>query len=353
MSQKTNVSLAQSQTELGDAFRLLYRNYRDLGLVQHNDHGLWLTPRHMMPTTANIIVKMNDQIVAAASLFVDSSLTLPLEEHVSLAELHQSGGLCAELSAIAINQELSEKTHITIKSALYRFALAYATQYLGITHLLSQHDDSQLATAVGNFYFRKVNIGGKKINYLDLANLDNPQLLQTAKDEFNFPERKFYELSDTPWTLENFRHFFVDKTKLLFALNEKELKALQNIYDFGAFSSLFDQRRSVIGAFRSPRFRRYAMNCNASIIINDGEPIHLQIQDVSLKGMRAHCEERLSLGVSYVLRVSVGVSEQADVIAKLVWRSEKDNALGFELANGDETWKRLIAHLETKNIAAA
>lgn len=334
------LGLAKKQPELESAFKLLYRHYRDLGIIEARPEQLWLTKRHMLPTNANIVATCGGRVIAAATLFVDSPMRLPLEDILSLAELRHGPERCAELSAVALDPEAPNPHEL--KLMLYRYAVLYSSQYLGISHLLSQFADPKLE---GAGYFKKVNCDGREIFYTDLANLPSTSL--THEDCFRFPERKFYKMTDCPWDQDTFCHFFVNRTQLFAQANECELRALQNIYDFGDFAALFAQRRSVVGARQSPRYRRFSMNCQATIPGRDG-PVHLQVLDVSLQGIRAYVEEDLRLGSSYVLQISVGVLAQSEVIAKLVWKNSQDKSMGFEVSSGDGTWKQLISHLEAK-----
>jgi hypothetical protein len=230
-----------------------------------------------------------------------------------------------------------------------RYALLYCSQDLGISHLLSQHYQQCLHTNLLDVYFSQTTIGGQPCYYLDISSLENPRCLEGTEDQFEFPVRQFYEMSDSTWTLEKFKYFFVEKTSLFKQSNDNDLMALQSIYNFGAFAALFETFRPNMLAFRNPRFKRFAMNCHASVI-NKGEPCHMWIQDVSLHGLRAKCDNNLRSDEFYVLEVCVGATITAEVIAKLVWKGE-DGDFGLEVSSGDQSWQRLIKYLENKHAA--
>jgi hypothetical protein len=295
----------------------------------------------MLPTNVTIVCTFGDRVIAAATLFVDSVLKLPIEDNLSLYDLRHGPQRCAELSSIAVDPEASNSHEL--KLLLYRFAILYSSQYLGINHLISQFADPELVRE--REYFKNVNCDGKKILYTDLSNLEPHNFV--SNEQFHFPERVFYEMSDCHWNLATFKYFFIEQTDLLEQSNESELRAIQNIYDFGEFAKIFTNRRSIAGARRMPRFRRFSMNCSASIPNNAGS-IYLQILDVSLQGARAYIEDELALGTSYALQISVGVSSYAEVIAKVAWKNPAQKQIGFELSSGDPKWKQLIAHLEAK-----
>lgn len=345
MSKQLRIRLTSSTDEMEVAFSLLYRSYRDLGLIGSNPSKMWLTKWHMLPTTTTIIAMHGKEIVGATSLFIDGNFGIPIDQVVRLAELRQEAAKVGECSLYAVPNQLSPQESTSIKQALHQFVLGYCTRVLGLNHLITQHKDQDICEDKN--YFKSLVSSGYKICYLDLGNIDIEILGTNLNCDFQYPERKFFHLFDTQWTVENFRNFFIKRTNLFESLNEFDLKTLQNLYDFGPFQVIFDEKRSSFNAnFRAPKHKRFAMNCNGEILREGKGPIGLQIVDVSAGGLRAFCEKTLTIGASYVIRISIGANTQTEVIAKLSWRNATTQNLGFEIASTDKSWEDLIKHLE-------
>ena len=70
------MSIARSQSELEDAFGLVYRSYVRAGLDSPNPTGLRVTKYHFLPTTEVILARNAGVPIATASLIVDGELGL-------------------------------------------------------------------------------------------------------------------------------------------------------------------------------------------------------------------------------------------------------------------------------------
>lgn len=74
------VSLARSQAELTQAFRLLYQSYLKAGLTPENSLELRVTPYHRLPTTEVFVAKTSDQVVATMTMTADTDCGLPMQK---------------------------------------------------------------------------------------------------------------------------------------------------------------------------------------------------------------------------------------------------------------------------------
>lgn len=95
--------IAQSQDDLHQAFKLVYKSYRRAGLVDENPSEVRLTPFHLLPSTEVFITKLRDTVVSTVSLIGDGELGLPLESiygtNVSL--IRRRGLRMAEIGSLA------------------------------------------------------------------------------------------------------------------------------------------------------------------------------------------------------------------------------------------------------------
>lgn len=101
------ISIARSQDELEEAFRMVYDAYVRAGLEQPNAAGVRLTPYHLLPTTDVIIAKHEGLAIATASVILDSELGLPADSiyTTQLQTLRDQGLRLAEVGCLADRRE--------------------------------------------------------------------------------------------------------------------------------------------------------------------------------------------------------------------------------------------------------
>ncbi len=101
------MSIARSQSELEDAFGLVYRSYIRAGLDSPNPTGLRLTKYHLLPTTEVILARNAGVPIATASLIIDGEEGLPAETIYGeeINQLRQRGFRLAEVGSLADRRE--------------------------------------------------------------------------------------------------------------------------------------------------------------------------------------------------------------------------------------------------------
>ena len=105
--EQITLSIARSQSDLEDAFGLVYRSYVRAGLDSPNPTGLRVTKYHFLPTTEVILARNAGVPIATASLIVDSHLGLPAESiyRDEISRLKQRGLRLAEVGSLADRRE--------------------------------------------------------------------------------------------------------------------------------------------------------------------------------------------------------------------------------------------------------
>lgn len=101
------MSIARSQSDLEDAFGLVYRSYVRAGLDAPNPTGLRLTRYHFLPSTDVILARNAGVPIATASVIVDSELGLPAESIYGdeIKRLKAGGLRLAEVGSLADRRE--------------------------------------------------------------------------------------------------------------------------------------------------------------------------------------------------------------------------------------------------------
>lgn len=101
------MSIARSQSDLEDAFGLVYRSYVRAGLDAPNPTGLRVTKYHFLPTTEVILARNAGVPIATASLIADGELGLPAESIYGpeVKRLKERGLRLAEVGSLADRRE--------------------------------------------------------------------------------------------------------------------------------------------------------------------------------------------------------------------------------------------------------
>jgi hypothetical protein len=99
--------LADTQSEIEQAFRLVSSCYQEKGYIAQSDNRLRMQDQHFLPGAAIFVGKMADRVVATSSVFPDSVIGLPADSIFSseLATLRTQGRRIAEFGALASNFE--------------------------------------------------------------------------------------------------------------------------------------------------------------------------------------------------------------------------------------------------------
>lgn len=96
-------SIARSQADLEESFRLVHHSYVRAGLCQESESKMRLIRHHFLPSTEVVIAKHNGVIVSTATLIGDGELGLPADSMYGqeLQAMKRSGLRIAEVGCLA------------------------------------------------------------------------------------------------------------------------------------------------------------------------------------------------------------------------------------------------------------
>lgn len=112
------------------AFRLVYDNYLQAGLIDPNPDAFRVTPYHLLPTTNVFIAEAGGEVICTVTLIGDGQLGLPMESIYS-AEVNaaRSQGLyVGEVSCLAF-QQVQFKQFLAVFVQLTRLMAQHARAY--------------------------------------------------------------------------------------------------------------------------------------------------------------------------------------------------------------------------------
>jgi hypothetical protein len=145
---------------------------------------------------------------------------------------------------------------------------------------------------------------------------------------------------------ELLNYFFNVRSSVFARLNDLELRAFRNIYDFGKYMNILPKRQVAVGNSKFPKHKRFDMCCDGYLKLPDESKIHFHVLDVSAKGLKVETEASLPVNTVFMMNISIGVMRNTEVIAKAIWVKDDSNQVGLEVQSSDENWKKLITYLE-------
>lgn len=128
--------IASTREERAEAFRLVYKAYLRAGLGEPNEHGMRVTPYHMLPTTEVFVAICRQETIFTVTLINDGELGLPMETvYASEVERLRVQGLrIAEVSCLA-DRRSEFRRCFPVFLRLCRFTAQYAWR-IGLEQLL-------------------------------------------------------------------------------------------------------------------------------------------------------------------------------------------------------------------------
>ena len=361
--------LAETQTELEQAFAVLHDAYVEEGYMDPHPSGMRVTKYHALPTTSVLIAKDTriDKVVATISIVRNTALGLPLDSVFSLDDIKSSQRHFAEVSSLAIRKEYRRDPYDMLWPLLRYFYLylrnamridAYIigvnpswhdlyTGILGFTKLenFKTTQYSFVKNAPVAAYF--VNVTEQRLKFYkfyghlpDPANFDRYVFGHRLdpKQHF-FPQRRYFSVHNAVMTKALFEHFFVRKTDALSVMTDIEREIVFQYYPAGKEVQLeFAPNHSVDTVSRT--YKRFITRFQAKVKVDGGfeNDLNISVLDYSVNGMRVHADRELPEHME--LRVALGQFDSAYLTAKIRRRDEQ--IYGLEIVDSDEAWKRFI-----------
>lgn len=252
------ISIAKSQSELEQAFRLLHNSYVASGYMDPHPTGMRVLAQHTLPQTTTIVAKWDGKVIATFSLIRDNPLGLTMEKIFDLGARRAGGRRLAECSSFAIDPQYRGQRGL-ILFPLFRFVCQYARQCFGSHELVATVDRSMVDMWCALMCAEK--LADKPIPYSDVKgtpavglflNFETlesrlQQAFQNRNRNSNFydywthvpkepgsclPDRFLHGASDSIMTPELLGNFFLKNTPLRFNLNLTEIGVIVNAYPY-------------------------------------------------------------------------------------------------------------------------
>jgi hypothetical protein len=137
LEESSQYRIAENRRELSSAFHLVYRKYRDAGLIDANLYQLRVTQFHLRPETTVFVGQKDGEVVSTVSLIGDSEAGLPMDciYYDEVDAFRGRGWHVAEVSCLASNCDPSTRGFLTTFVRLNSL-MAQSARLQGIDHLL-------------------------------------------------------------------------------------------------------------------------------------------------------------------------------------------------------------------------
>jgi hypothetical protein len=369
----TVVKLAETKEELEAAFRLLHDAYVKAGLMPPHPSGLRVTPYHSLPSTSTIIAQKDGRVLGTISAIRDNPMGFPLERIFETGRLRKQGARLAEISALAIDPSCGGKRH-ELLFLLTKFIYHYCVNYFGVDHMvIAVHPkafdfyeailqfDRLEPGIVENYGF--VNGAPAAGGYLDLKKSvyryaavfgkKEPRknffrfFVQDEYPQLQFPDRRYFSISDPVMTPELLEYFFVRRTRVFEEMTPGERWVLRALYDRKKYAHVLPELKGAPPWASGEK--RFPVNCEGRIRLEgSGTTIPMQVKDVSRHGLRAWLPpEAIRFGMVLPLEVRISGFDVARVLGSPVWTDYR-GIYGFRLVSPSEPWIRFTSHLENE-----
>ncbi|HPI41837.1 MAG TPA: hypothetical protein PLJ21_13590, partial [Pseudobdellovibrionaceae bacterium] len=240
LDSKIVFKIAETQSELEGAFRLLYDAYVRVNLQKPNDSKLRVTPYHALDSTTTIVAKIDDKVIGTLSLIRWGALGIPSESLSDFLYHRQSGIQFAEVSALAIDREYKGQIFLHLLKYMYN----YCTDYFGVDELIAVIVTHKLAPIFyesilqfqplsqkvhGDYAFanyQKVIVEDLNLHMARKAYSEIYNHLPRDKNlfhffteyqcpNFKFPKRTSFLISDPVMNRDLFKYFFMERTQAI------------------------------------------------------------------------------------------------------------------------------------------
>lgn len=365
--------IATTQDEIEQGFRLLYECYIENGLMNPNNSELRITKFHLLPTSAMIVGKRGDEVVATVTHVMDSQLGLPCESHGNMEELRKQPNPIAEISALAIKKGYRRNNSILF--ALTRYLYSYSTIHCGVKYWVicinSRVEDYYRAifffTPLGGKIFKYDFVNGKSSvtlkadlnglvglfenHYKPLAPHQNLYdfYLHDDREEFEvWPEFVFKTSTLPVFNPDMLKYFFDKKVNILSGLTADEKLEVLNAYHDPVYESVLENEMASQASRRKDP--RRTVNMRGFLIFNNGllnQLVNVSILNVSLGGMLIFCEHDLPEGQELEFQIEI-IKDQTILVKSAVIARISETRFACRVEpERNAAWIQFITNIES------
>jgi len=376
-SPKIVLKLAETREELEACFRLLHDAYVDAGFMKPDPSELRATVYHALPTTSTLLCRYGDRVVGTISLIRESAMGFPMQRVFDLADIRETGGQIAEVSALAIDRKFRSASG-RILMPMLKFMYEYATRQFDTRHLViavnprhigfyeailcfhrlkqkavAHYDFVNGAPAVGAHLDLEKDLIRFKRRYSGLPPEKNLHRYFTEVElkNLHWPVKRFYTTTDPVMVPSLIDYFFNQKTQAFEHLRLRELMLLHSIYDLPEYKSVLppvpdDAPRSEM---RRRTHRRFSVVCPGEFstrLFGIRKTFPFTVFEASASGFRARATTHLPVGATGTVIVEMGANDWSVMMVTILRLGSQDKNIALIRIDEDDLgWRKFVAAL--------
>lgn len=339
---------------------ILHDAYVEGRLMKEDENHLRVTKYHALPTTAIIICKYNEKVVATVSIIAEQELPLPLESLWKINHFKSTHRVC-EISSLAIEKSFRKKSG-QILIPLTSYSIHYARSFMGVDRLVISVHPFAVPFYRALFYFEYISKEVKSYDFvgsapavgMTLSLVDAKENWSQSDESFKrfiyhyyflkivkgcvYPQNKVQANLTKVMSPELFDYFFNMKSTILRMLTPEEKKYLAKIYHHDHYLDLIGESKKV-----DPLQQRFTIHFPVSLYCKGLEdPVDLKVIYASLDELTAYLpdDEGFRLDVQSITLIVEAIKDRPfEVSCRL--KSIQGHKLIFEIISNYE-WITLI-----------
>lgn len=345
--------IADCWEERQAAFKILYESYRAEGFCDEEASNFKVTPYHLLPTTAILVVKFRGEVIGGISFIQDSDFGTPvLNKYPHLRSPEKRIG---EIGSLAIAKEHRSKANHVLMPLLKRL-WNFIENELNYTHTVIAHDPKWEVFYQQVFQFEKIdafddsyesaNGAPAVFQILDFAAAGrklNHYYFDKKKDLFNY--LKYFEESLTEDAGSNLNlispdemaFYLSNQPDLLKNLTERQKAIFVNIYSSEKYAGLHQFFGTVL--FNMPQRRFTRVNSNYACRVKDVSTGHYnlgQVLKVSLNGLQIKSNHNFKVGD--LIECSISVHKFRNISIRARVRTNDNGFYGLAITQEATDW---------------
>ncbi|MBF0522890.1 MAG: hypothetical protein HQL24_07555 [Candidatus Omnitrophica bacterium] len=246
--------VARTRNELEQAYALVHNEYLKKNYENDNKSGLHLSEYNLLPENTTFIALADDEILATASVILDTCFGLPMDDlYKPELDILRKGNKLCEISMLAINNSIfkfKEGTPLLLNPwkmflvyYLFKYIFDYTIEYLNLDYICiainPKHEmtyDNLLFKDLGGLKsYAKVNGApalGKCLNLKtvkeDCARINRSKILYQLFFSREIDHESFS--GKIKLSLEDIEYFFVNKSDILLKMSPEKIGFLEELY---------------------------------------------------------------------------------------------------------------------------
>ncbi len=354
------LKIAETETELRQAFNLVYEEYKKRKVIGDCDIGLRITKYNMLPSTTIFIAVKDDEVIGTVSLILDTSIGLPADKITNLKQMRKSGHRIAEISALAVKQKYKKKTNFLFMS-LTTLCNRFAHEIVGCRYIVAVVNKAYGYVYSDMFLFKDMKTSRKNSYHINDENaqayvLNNRNYPENFKEVYNKKKdsQNLYKILVEPVWEKN-----IDIKESAFFLATKHAEKINNIIKILKENKEFFRNilndielqmvkqfyvsdnllpNSGRNFFKSERDSTRVMTNMPLKIFNDQKKIIKGIcYDVSAEGLCFLVEDELDESKELNLVIQLNKKFTVSIGAKIMWTNK--NRVGVIVISNNLQWE--------------